>query len=1449
MKTRINLRFLAISLTCFAALVPLTYLLNKWQIQRTAGIWLEKAKKAEAKSNLQEATDDYENYLFFQPKDAEAQVLYGSLLLNLGRFDYASQFLEGALRINPSDSDVRRKAVQAAIGSGRVADARDHLDNYLLKESPLNPELWELEGLCQMKAGEFVAAAHSLEKAIQWGPSEPKPYMQLIGLLTAQRNELAKDKEHLLEPFPADQRTDLRNNMDWLDKVGDYWTEQMVRSCSKEPQVYVFRGYQRCSQGRFEDGIRDAEAALKLKADDPRALHLATIGCLGANKPEKAREYALRAVKASPKDPRMYEVLANIEVAGQRPDEAIRWLRLGIEEADQPKLRWTLGTLLIAKGRCDEARELAQALRNRTYRVPVDAPVAVAPELYADLLDAEIDRAQGHWLTAAERIEKIGAELKSSPELARQAFFGLGNCYEQLADRAHAEKAYRQAVDADPLWIPARAALAATLYSLGRLEDALEIQRTLVGLKDAPPVANVELARWLILKTLRSSPESRDWTQVESLIEEIAKADPKSPAAALLRAEMLITRGRADEAAKQVLAARDKRPDDLACWLALVDLAIRDGHWDRAKHILDDAQKNLGDSVSLRLARANYLGRKADKDAAEHVRKLADGLKGTPAEQARLWGGLLTISLHLDDFEQAQQLCRRLMAQQPGDLGLRMDLFTIAAAANDAALLDEALAKIEQIEGKGPVWHYGMAYRLSQLDQRQPTAGANQKPGNPDDERQRRAALEQALGHLAEVRRVRSSWVQAILLDGLINEQVGREQTALASYLEAIQLGDSSLQAISHALPMLYRRGQYTAANSLLHKLEEQQIPFDTALFREQSKVLGTLRDFPGAVKAARRVAATSKDYRDHLWLGQLLVIENQREEAEKALRAALSLDERAPEVWVALVQFYAQTGQRPLAEKTLVEARGNIPTAKAPPAIAACLEALGKGAEASRQYAEALKLTPNDPRLLRAAAINHIRNGELVEAAEKLNRIVKGQVPATAQEMAEARSALARVRGDQGGYPNLLEAIRLIDENLAAASLADDLRLKARLLSIHPQLARRREATAIFEKLVEDPRSAIPDDRFRLAQNYLAAGDWKRARPQFLAILTAQNRQPEYLTVFVQALLAQNQVNEATSWIERLEAIAPNALNTVRLRAELHFRKGDAKQAVATLTQFVEKAPAGSPERAFGTVAAAAALDAFASFPGVGRPMVALALEKAEELLRKFVKDDPKQKLVLVDYLGRRKRMDEALGMADEAFGAAEPTQIAAGCQSLLRQPDVTPAQIARIAAIVDTAMKAHNRPIPLLLVMALVREAQQNYAEAETLYRELLKKDGNFAAAMNNLAGLLAFSGRQLEEARELIERAIAIAGPEPALLDTCASVYLALGQPVKALADMQEVIEQQPAANRYFHLARAQWKLGHRAEAAEAMEKARAMGLRPESLPGLEGPAYEELVRGLQ
>src|SRR5207248_2427465 len=62
---------------------------------------------------------------------------------------------------------------------------------------------------------------------------------------------------------------------------------------------------------------------------------------------------------------------------------------------------------------------------------------------------------------------------------------------------------------------------------------------------------------------------------------------------------------------------------------------------------------------------------------------------------------------------------------------------------------------------------------------------------------------------------------------------------------------------------------------------------------------------------AERAVAADSKDYRDHLWLGTVYWTAGQVDRAEPALVRARDLAPTAPEAWVTLVQFLVRPGHR----------------------------------------------------------------------------------------------------------------------------------------------------------------------------------------------------------------------------------------------------------------------------------------------------------------------------------------------------------------------------------------------------------------------------------------------------------------------------------------------------------------------------------------------------------
>jgi predicted Zn-dependent protease len=136
------------------------------------------------------------------------------------------------------------------------------------------------------------------------------------------------------------------------------------------------------------------------------------------------------------------------------------------------------------------------------------------------------------------------------------------------------------------------------------------------------------------------------------------------------------------------------------------------------------------------------------------------------------------------------------------------------------------------------------------------------------------------------------------------------------------------------------------------------------------------------------------------------------------------------------------------------------------------------------------------------------------------------------------------------------------------------------------------------------------------------------------------------------------------------------------------------------------------------------------------------------------------------------------------------------------------------------------------LLLLLATLHQAAERYDRLEAVYSELLKQQPENVLILNGLAELLALQNTQPRRALDLIDRAIRLGGPRPMFLDTRASVYRALGQPQKAIEDMEIVVAEAPRPNRYAHLAMAYAQANRPEQAKAAAEK--AMGVDA-TMPG--------------
>ncbi|HRZ35975.1 MAG TPA: tetratricopeptide repeat protein [Candidatus Paceibacterota bacterium] len=119
---------------------------------------------------------------------------------------------------------------------------------------------------------------------------------------------------------------------------------------------------------------------------------------------------------------------------------------------------------------------------------------------------------------------------------------------------------------------------------------------------------------------------------------------------------------------------------------------------------------------------------------------------------------------------------------------------------------------------------------------------------------------------------------------------------------------------------------------------------------------------------------------------------------------------------------------------------------------------------------------------------------------------------------------------------------------------------------------------------------------------------------------------------------------------------------------------------------------------------------------------------------------------------------------------------------------------------------------------------EGERHFAEAEKNLRRSLELSADNAEVLNYLGYMWAERGMNLEEARRMIEKAVALEPESAAILDSLAWVLFQLKQPQAALEPMLKAIQlsPKPDATLFDHLGDIYNALGRVTEAREAWRK---------------------------
>ncbi len=471
-------------------------------------------------------------------------------------------------------------------------------------------------------------------------------------------------------------------------------------------------------------------------------------------------------------------------------------------------------------------------------------------------------------------------------------------------------------------------------------------------------------------------------------------------------------------------------------------------------------------------------------------------------------------------------------------------------------------------------------------------------------------------------------------------------------------------------------------------------------------------------------------------------------------------------------------------------------------------------GGRAAPQALEAAKLwrelDPASSEAAQAVTALLVANGKYDEAATALAAQVKTAADPAA-ELARVQRSLARAPDRAAGFalleklaqpyrddPKIGADVRLVLAGGAhAAGLAPRaIELAQSALALRPDFERAALTAAQLMARPEGKDDAAGRARaLQLLQEFLARNPQAlEARMGYARLLVADAKYDEARAQFAQVVGADERNLDA------LYALAVLSLETPALRA-------DARRLFERYLKLLEQNPGveRDPDPAYLNLARIAEED----------KRYAEALQWLDRIGggEQYVNARVRRALVL----GKMKRVEEGRKVLAETPAASneERTQIVLAEAQLLREAkryrdayDVLAQALAR--APDDTG---------LLYDAAMAAERLDKLDVMEGHLRQLIKLRPDYAHAYNALGYTFADRNIRLQEARELIERALELAPEDGYILDSMGWVYFRLGDLARAREYLERAYKLKPEAEVAAHLGEVMWAQGER-EAARRL-----------------------------
>ena len=628
------------------------------------------------------------------------------------------------------------------------------------------------------------------------------------------------------------------------------------------------------------------------------------------------------------------------------------------------------------------------------------------------------------------------------------------------------------------------------------------------------------------------------------------------------------------------------------------------------------------------------------------------------------------------------------------------------------------------------------------------------------------------------------------------------------------------------------------------------KLSFSAALAACLSFVPLTLSAAPPSVDSGR--AAASYQFA----LGKLLSVEGSIPEALAAFERAEKLAPDSPETVYVLLEHGQLLARMAQYARNPSQRDDNL-------------------RQAAEKVSMARKLAPENLDVLRAVGEVYIdlsaTDDTALATAREALEVVRRRDPSDAQSFL----TLGRIYLDQNqpakaaevfqelvnNLPQQRTAYALLVESLVRANKAGEAEtalqeilgfdpgsLEARLALADLQ-SRRGDSQAVLKTLRAAPEEAREDPRLRrqLAWALYQGGEL----PEALAVvekLRVNDPEGQSLSMLKGLILAaQGRNDEAVALLEKVREGQPKDAAITAATARVMQRAGRRDEAARLLTGLAETlAKDGKAEEAAQLRMEAAQVYAEAEDWAKVGPALGALLTDADEAVRLPAV------LLQVDALAHGKSYDQALGLlAREKESAAVSSKRAEVLMRAGREEEagrifaslIAGDEISTLAAAQTwQRLERHQESIPILekltatkpnqpvlgFMLGAAYERTQQTDKAIAELRRVVKLDPEFHPALNYLGYTMAEANVHLEEALELVNRAVALEPDNGSYVDSLGWIYYRMGRPEQAREHLERAVRLDPEdATLQEHLGDVYVALGQKERARQAYERALAIG----------------------